>query len=145
MDQYIEFIFNHYLLSLALVVVTFLLTQDLLESALIKHKPLSPMLAVAKMNSDSVVIVDVRDVDEFIGGHIESAINISLGKLSEQLASLEKYKQQDVIVVCKTGTRSTPACKTLTKAGFEQVFSIIGGMQSWEDNKFPIQISSKNK
>ena len=145
MDQYIEFISNHYLLSLALVVVTYLLLQELIESSFNKFESLSPMLAVTKMNSTDTVIVDVRDPHEYIKGHIENSINLPLGKFSDTLSSLEKYKKNPVIVVCQTGTRSTPACKTLSKADFEQIFNIKGGMQSWEDNKLPIKVTSKNK
>jgi len=68
-----------------------------------------------------------------------------LAKLEEQLASLDKHKKNPIIVVCQTGARSESGCKTLTKAGFEQVFNMSGGMQSWEDNKLPIKNSSKNK
>ena len=144
MDQYIEFISNHYLLSLALLVVTYLLFQDLIESSLNKFNGLSPLLAVTKMNSADTVIVDVRDPHEYIKGHIENSINLPLGKFSEKISTLEKNKNQAIIVVCQTGTRSVPACKTLGKAGFEQVFNITGGMQSWEDSKLPIKVTSKN-
>ncbi len=145
MDQYLEFISNHYLLCLALVVVTFLLIQDLVENTFNKYEGLSPLIAVTKMNNDDTVIVDVRDPHEFIAGHIENAINIPLSKFSDELDQLDQYKSRPLIVVCKTGTRSVPACKTLTKANFEDVYNIIGGMQSWEDNKFPIKIDSKKK
>ena len=144
MDQYIEFISNHYLLSLALLVVTYLLFQDLIESSLNKFNGLSPLLAVTKMNSADTIIVDVRDPHEYIKGHIENSINLPLGKFSEKISTLEKNKNQPIIVVCQTGTRSVPACKTLSKAGFEQVFNITGGMQSWEDSKLPIKVTSKN-
>lgn len=144
MDQYIEFISNHYLLSLGLLVVTYLLFQDLIESSLNKFNGLSPLLAVTKMNSADTIIVDVRDPHEYIKGHIENSINLPLGKFSETISSLEKNKNQPIIVVCQTGTRSVPACKTLSKAGFEQVFNITGGMQSWEDSKLPIKVTSKN-
>ncbi len=145
MDQYIEFISNHYLLSLALVVVTFMLLQDLFENTFNKFNKLSPLLAVTKMNSADTVILDVRDAHEYIKGHIENSINLPLSKLSENIDSIKQYQNQPVIVVCQTGTRSIPACKTLTKTDFQQVFSLIGGMQSWEDNKLPIKITSKNK
>ncbi|MFW5442905.1 MAG: rhodanese-like domain-containing protein [Methylococcaceae bacterium] len=145
MDQYIEFFTNHYLLSLALVVVTYLLLQDLAENAFKKFETLSPLLVVAKMNSADTVIVDVRDPHDYIKGHIENSINVPLAKFSEKLDTLTQYKKQPVIVVCQTGTRSVPACKTLTKSDFDQVFSMIGGMQSWEDNKLPINITSKNR
>lgn len=145
MEQYIEFISNHYLLSLALVVVSYLLLQDLFESIFNKHKGLSPLLAVTKMNSVDTIIVDVREPHDFIKGHIENAINLPLEKFSEKLASIEGHKKQTIIVVCQSGTKSVPACKTLTKASFEKVFNIIGGMQSWGDSNLPIQISSKKK
>ena len=103
------------------------------------------MLAVAKMNSNDVSIIDVREPHEFIKGHIENAINIPLGKLASQLSQLGHQKENPVIVVCQTGARSVPACKTLTKAGFNDVYNIIGGMQAWEDGKLPIKITSKNK
>lgn len=145
MDQYIEFVTNHYLLAFSLVCVIFLLIQDLLSNSFNKYENISPLIAVTKMNGEDTVIVDVRDTHEFIKSHIEDAINIPLGKIEEQLSQLEKHKKHPLIVTCQTGARSVSACKTLTKAGFEQVFNMLGGMQSWEDNKLPIKISSKNK
>lgn len=142
MDQYIEFISNHYLLCLALVVVTYMLIQDLVESTFNKYQGLSPLLAVTKMNDSNTVIVDVREPHEYIKGHIEDSINIPLGKFSEKLNKIEKYKTQPIIVVCQSGSRAVPACKTLTKANFEHVFNMVGGMQSWQDNNFPIKITS---
>lgn len=145
MDQYIEFISNHYLLSLALVVVIYLLIQDLVESTFNKYSGLTPLGAVTKMNSAETVVIDVRDPHEYIGGHIESSINIPLPKVADKLDTLEKYKDHSVIIVCKTGTRSVPACKTLTKSNFQHVFNIIGGMQSWEDSKLPVKITGTQK
>jgi rhodanese-related sulfurtransferase len=138
MDRYIEFVTNHWILFIALVAVTFFLIQDLLESVLQKFESISPMLAVAKMNSADIVIIDVREIDEFVKGHIENAKNIPASKFSDKIAELEKYKNSPILVVCQTGTRSTQACRQLIKAGFENIFHMKGGMQSWEDNKLPI-------
>jgi len=145
MDQYLEFISNHYLLCLALVVVSYLLIQELVESTFNKYEGLSPLLTVTKMNDVNTVIVDVREPHEYIKGHIENAINIPLGKFPDKLNSLEKHKSHPIIIVCQSGSRAVPACKTLTKANFEQVFNMIGGMQSWQDNNFPIKITSTEK
>lgn len=145
MDQYLEFIGNHYLLCLALVVISFLLIQDLVESAFNKFEGLSPLLAVTKMNCTDAVVVDVRVPHEYLKGHIENAINIPIEKFSEQVNSLNQYKKQPVIVVCQTGNRASPGCKTLIQSGFEQVFNIVGGMQSWEDSNLPVKSTSKNK
>jgi rhodanese-related sulfurtransferase len=129
-----------------LVVVTYLLIQDLLDSAFKKFGAMSPLMAVAKMNDSDTVVFDVREVDEFIKGHIESAINSPLSKLPEQLSKLEIHKRKPILIVCENGTRSASAAKILTKAGFEQIFVISGGMQAWtEDYKLPIKVTSKNK
>lgn len=146
MDRYLEFILHHYLLSLALATVTFLLIQELIESAGRKFEFLSPTLTVAKMNTiANTAVIDVRDSSDFIKGHIESAINIPLDKLKEQIQSLSLAKDQPIIVACQTGNRSTTACKLLTADGFNQVFCLTGGMESWEESKLPIKITSKKK
>lgn len=143
MDQYIEFITNHYLLSFSLVCVIFLLIQDLISNSFNSYETISPLIAVTKMNGDKTVVFDIREPNEFNKSHIGDALNVPLGKLEEKLPSLDKYKTQTVIVTCQTGSRSVTACKTLTKAGFEQVFNLQGGMQSWEENKLPIKSGSK--
>lgn len=145
MDQYIEFASNHYLLVFSLVCVIFLLIQDLVSNSFNKFESLSPIIAVTKMNNDDTLVIDIREPNEFIKSHIEDAVNIPLGKLEERLATLESHKKHAILVVCQTGARSVTACKTLSKAGFEHVYNMIGGMQSWEDNKLPIKNLSKNK
>ena len=146
MERLLEFILNHYILSLALAVVTFLLIQELIETALKKFGAVSPLLAVAKMNDSDTIVIDVREPEEFLKGHIENAINTPLGNLSTHMSKLEANKHKAVLIACQTGTRSASAGKLLTKAGFEQVFVISGGMQAWvNDYKLPIKLTGKNK
>jgi rhodanese-related sulfurtransferase len=146
MDRYLEFILNHYVLSLALAVVTYLLIQELFDTAFKKFRAVSPLLAVAKMNDSDTIVIDVREPEEFLKGHIENAINTPLGNLPAHLSKLEAHKNKPVLIACQTGTRSASAGKILTKAGFEQVFVITGGMQAWENEyKLPIKSAGKNK
>ncbi|OYV18217.1 MAG: Rhodanese domain-containing protein [Methylococcaceae bacterium NSP1-2] len=145
MDRYIEFILNHYILALALAVVTYLLIQELFDTAFNKSKGVSPLLAVAKMNNSDTIIIDVREPPEFVVSHIEQATNTPLSKLPELLPTLTEQKTKPILVVCQNGTRSASAGKILTKAGFEQVFVITGGMTAWEDYKLPVKMSSKHK
>jgi len=146
MDRYLEFILNHYILSLALAVVTYLLIQELFDTAFKKFRAISPLLAVAKMNDSDTIVIDVREPEEFLKGHIENSINTPLGNLPAHLSKLEAHKNKPVLIACQTGTRSLSAGKILTKAGFEQVFVITGGMQAWEnDYKLPIKSAGKNK
>lgn len=143
MDQYIEFATNHYLLAFCLICVIFLLIQDLLANSFTRYQNVSPLIAVTKMNDDNILVLDVREPNEYGKTHIENALNVPLGKLDEKLSTLEKYKAKPIIVTCQSGARSAAACKTLTKAGFAQVFNMQGGMQSWEDNNLPIKAGNK--
>lgn len=145
-DRLIEFILNHYILALALAVVTYLLIQELFDAALKKFGFISPLLAVTKMNDGNTVVLDVRENDEFNKGHIEGAINFPLSKMKDQLSSLDSYKNHPILIVCQDGTRSATAGKITTKAGLKDVFVITGGMQSWqEDYKLPIKVNRKHK
>jgi rhodanese-related sulfurtransferase len=143
-ERFIEFILNHYILALALVVVTYLLIQELFDTALKKFGFVSPLLAVTKMNNGNTVVIDVRELDEFNKGHIDSAVNLPLSKIKEQISSFDAYKNNQVLIVCQDGTRSATTGKIITKAGHKDVFVITGGMQSWqEDYKLPIKVNRK--
>lgn len=144
-ERLIEFILNHYLLVLALAVVTYLLIHELIDSAFKKFGFISPLVAVTKMNEGNIVVIDVREYDEFNKGHIESAVNMPLSKLKDHTANLDAYKNNQVLIVCQDGTRSSAAGKIITKAGLNNVFVITGGMQAWqEDYKYPIKVNHKN-
>ncbi len=143
MDQYIEFASKHWMLVVAFLAVTYFLIQDIIESSLRKYQTISPMLTVTKLNTGSPIIVDVREAAEFKKGHIADAIHIPAGSLDSQIKKIELYKKDDVIVVCHTGMRSATACSNLMKQGFENVFLMTGGMQSWEENKLPVVSKKK--
>lgn len=144
MDRYIEFVTNHWMLFTALGVVTFLLLQDLIGSALSRFESVSPLGAVTQMNNADTVVIDVSEINEYQKGHIKEAINAPFGKFDENSQKLLQYKDSPVIVVCQTGMRSTPACKKLTQMGFEQIYNLTGGMQSWKENNLPFE-TTKNK
>jgi sulfur dioxygenase len=80
-------------------------------------------------------LIDVRSEEEFNGtlGHIEGSMLIPLDKLSENIPMLEQYKNENIIVVCRSGVRSTTAAALLTAMGFEKVSNLRGGMLAWKD------------
>lgn len=144
MERYLEFVLNHYILSLALAVVTYMLIQEFIDTAFKKHNAISPLIAVTKMNEGGTVVVDVREPDEFSPSHIEDAINLPLSKIPNDLSKIVAYKDKAILLTCQNGSRSASAAKLLSKAGYEQIFVITGGMQAWEnDYKYPVKLSSK--
>lgn len=146
MDRYIEFIFNHYILVLALAVVTYLLVQEILDSLMNKARSISPLSAVAKMNNDEIVFIDVREAPEFVDSHIEQAINVPLSKLKDEMTNLSQYKDKSVVITCQNGARSASAGRHLTKAGFKKLYTLTGGMTAWEeDYKLPVILKKIKK
>ena len=75
------------------------------------------------------IIVDIRDNASYTQGHIPGAINIPLNELGYRVFSLDKTR--DIIVYCFTGATSEVACQILVKAGFKDVYNVIGGIKAW--------------
>lgn len=73
--------------------------------------------------------IDVRTPGEFKGNHIKGFKNIPLNDLPRRLQELKK--DQEVLVICQSGMRSSKASQLLKKNGFEQVINIRGGVSSY--------------
>lgn len=83
-----------------------------------------------QMESDTnLVILDVRTPQELIGelGQIEGVINIPVQILADNLGELEKYKDKNIAVICRSGNRSVYATKILLENGFKAK-NVLGGM-----------------
>ena len=136
--QIIEFSANHPLLVIAFVTLLVLVFFNELKIATQKFASLSPAAAVQLMNSEDVVVLDVREPSETAGGKIAKAIQIPISGLGKRIGEIEKYKDKTLLVYCKTGARSGIACKELSKNGFEKVHSLSGGMLAWQDAHLPL-------
>jgi rhodanese-related sulfurtransferase len=145
MDRYIEFALNHYILSLALLIVTYLLIQEFFDTAFKKFVSISPLLAVAKMNNTDTLLIDVREVADFVQTYIEQSTNVPLSKFPDIISTLTEHQNKPVLIICQNGISSAAAAKKLSNAGFEQLFVITGGLAAWEgDYKLPVKIAKKN-
>lgn len=76
------------------------------------------------------IILDVREDVEYVFGHIEGSVSIPLGELENRLDELDK--DQDIFVICRTGTRSDLAAKILADKGFKKVYNVLPGMSAWK-------------
>ncbi|MDX5417978.1 MAG: rhodanese-like domain-containing protein [Hymenobacteraceae bacterium] len=82
-------------------------------------------------NGETPVIIDVREDWEHQETCIAGAQNIPLGALPQRLDDLEDYKDQEVIVHCKSGMRSASAKAFLQQQGFSQVRNLLGGITAY--------------
>ncbi|WP_167568725.1 rhodanese-like domain-containing protein [Brevibacillus migulae] len=79
-------------------------------------------------NREDIVVLDVREPDEWEEGHIPQAKHIPLGVLPERMDELDPDKE--TIVVCRSGGRSGKACEFLASKGY-RVVNMTGGMSKW--------------
>lgn len=93
--------------------------------------------ALQLINHKNAFILDVRQPEEYKGGHIINAQLIPLGDLQARIGELSKYKDKPVVVVCRSGNRSGSACATLTKQGFTEAYNLAGGMMAWQKANLP--------
>ncbi len=75
---------------------------------------------------DGAQLVDVREPDEVAAGTLPGAINIPLGELDGRLGELDPSRR--VVLLCRSGNRSTTAAETLTAHDFGDVVNLAGGM-----------------
>lgn len=75
-------------------------------------------------------LVDVREPIEVLCGTITGAVNIPLGDLPERIKELDPNRP--VVLLCRSGVRSTVAAEQLTSAGFKDVVNLGGGMLAYE-------------
>jgi rhodanese-related sulfurtransferase len=94
-------------------------------------KEITPQALVARLKSgESLMIVDVRESDEWNAGHIAGAKHIPLGQLQDRLHELES--KRETFLVCRSGNRSGLACELLSEKGFD-VVNMTGGLNAWTD------------
>ena len=80
-------------------------------------------------------LLDVREDDEWTAGHIDGAQHIPLAQLSARLGELPK--EQTIVAVCRSGSRSEAAVRGLRRLGYEAE-NLEGGVNAWDRAKLPL-------
>ena len=93
---------------------------------------------VAIQNSD--VLLDIRETDEYINGHIPGAIHISRGLLEFKLSNDPDLSARSlkIVLYCKNSGRAALASIVLHEMGYLHLQSIAGGFDAWAEAGNPI-------
>ena len=126
---------NWYLILLAVVSGGLLLVPALKGAT---GGSLQPNDAVAKINREKAVVVDVREPEEYVKGHLVNAKNIPLSQFDERLPQVVKNKALPVVLVCDKGARAVRAQAQAKKLGFENAQALAGGMKAWREAGLPV-------
>lgn len=143
LDQIIQFSLNNPLLVSAFV---------LLLALVIFHETrggaagVNVLETVRLLNSDSALVVDIRDKNSFNQGHITGSFSLPLSEIDKRATELEKHKDLTLIVACNTGTSAGMAVNKLTKQGYEKVVKLKGGIAQWQADSMPlVKAKAKSK
>lgn len=136
MPQLLEFIANHTILSTIFFVLTGALVWTFVGGG--GSQRVEPAQATRLINHENALVIDVRSDGEYAQGHIINAIHEPLGGLAQQISRLEKYRDRTIITACRNGQQAASASGILRKNGFENVFSLSGGIAAWQGASLPL-------
>jgi molybdopterin/thiamine biosynthesis adenylyltransferase/rhodanese-related sulfurtransferase len=90
---------------------------------------------------NGVVLVDVRESEEWDAGHIPGAKHVPRGYLESRIEGAVADRDQRVVVYCASGQRSALAANTLREQlGYENVASMNGGITLWKDRGYDVEV-----
>ncbi|MFK7815640.1 MAG: rhodanese-like domain-containing protein [Gammaproteobacteria bacterium] len=118
--------------------VSELMPWDLVEKLLLPSKP---------------ILLDIREAEEFSAMRIQNSINIPRGILecacdynySETVPELANNRNQEIIIICRSGNRSVMAASTMQEMGYTNTTSLKTGLKGWNDYDQPLVDSNENK
>ncbi|WP_437663884.1 molybdopterin-synthase adenylyltransferase MoeB [Sorangium sp. So ce1182] len=87
-----------------------------------------------------MLLLDVREKEEYRAGFIPGAISIPRGFLEMQVEQKLPDKSAHIVAYCAGGTRSALAAKTLQELGYTNVESVNPGFSRWKDMSFPVEL-----
>lgn len=112
---------------LIVLIIAWFIYQRMVPSKGVRN--ISTQELKGELGNKNKQFIDVRTPGEFKGNHIHQFKNIPLNQLPQKLDQLSK--DQEVVVICQSGMRSTKASKILKKNGFNKVTNVKGGMSAW--------------
>jgi len=120
---------------------------ELIRGCLTEIKEIMPWdLEERLAQNDALVIVDVREPDEFAAMHIAGSLNVPRGILEsacewdyeETVPELVQARDREIVVVCRSGYRSVLAAHSMQVLGYGKVASLQTGLRGWKDYEQPL-------
>jgi sulfur-carrier protein adenylyltransferase/sulfurtransferase len=123
--------------------------RDLLSAAKAVITEVDTTEAEARIAAGGVVVLDVREPDEYDQGALAGVIHIPRGHLESQIEARILDKSAPVVVYCAGGVRSAFAARTLQELGYTDVVSMAGGFGKWKDEgrawKVPVTLDADQR
>ncbi|MDC0430539.1 rhodanese-like domain-containing protein [Candidatus Thioglobus sp.] len=117
--------------------------QQLVESALKTVDEIFPWDLEEEIKvASGLILLDIREAHEFEMMHIRNSLHIPRGVLEgacvwnydDTVPELAKARDQNIVIICRSGNRSALAAQTMKQMGFKNVRSLKMGIKGWNDN-----------
>src|SRR5215218_11288835 len=96
--------------------------------------------AASNGNGSRLVLIDVRENEEWDAGHIPGAKHVPRGYLESRIEGAVPDRSANIVLYCASGNRSALAAHTLSELmGYEHVSSMTGGITLWKDRGYEVE------
>ncbi|OGD67393.1 hypothetical protein A2442_02710 [Candidatus Campbellbacteria bacterium RIFOXYC2_FULL_35_25] len=112
------------------------------DDDVVKSYEIYPGDVVEKIkNNEEIILLDVRTLEEYAEVHLQNALLLPVQELSQQSLSYiglgEESKNKEIMIYCRSGSRSKTAYDIMKSLGYTNIKSIAGGMTHWEEDNYP--------
>ena len=118
-------------LILGLVFCSHILAEvELIDASILKKRIENP--------NEILILLDVRTAEEYQSGHIKDSINIPHDQLIQNIDVLDQYRNQPMVVFCRSGRRAQLVIDTLIENKFDQIVDLEGDILAWKTSGFQV-------
>lgn len=90
-------------------------------------------LKAKRDQGESLIVLDIREPHELKISVLPDILHIPMAELTDRIEELEAKRDNEIVVVCRAGNRSSVIAEFLRENGFERVYNLTGGMNLWAD------------
>jgi rhodanese-related sulfurtransferase len=92
-----------------------------------------------EMSSETHILIDTREDNEWQAGHAQGAIHLSKGIIERDIETKVPDKSAKLVLYCGGGFRSAMAADNLQKMGYTNAISLDGGWRAWNEAGLPTE------
>ena len=135
MQEFTQFVINHWTLWLAFVIIVALIIECEFHQYSNASVSISPQKLVDLVNNNQSIVVDIRSPEEYASGHILHARHCAKDEVAQ---SFKAHRDKMIILVCQSGQESHRLVPTLQGLEFKQIFALQGGIANWDKQQLPL-------
>jgi rhodanese-related sulfurtransferase len=100
----------------------------------------TPAEVAPRVEAGEVLLVDVREEEEWVAGRAPDAMHVPLATVGDQLGQITRTAAgRPVAFICRSGRRSAEAAQVAAEGGVSEVLNVDGGMAAWVGADLPIK------